>query len=161
MAVDVSKDGMQISITLDSSNPVANILQRLQATATPTPPPLEQYGCGHRRKNFIATACQFCGHTKDLRVCSNCKAIAYCSVDHQRADWARHKTVCKTFQSVLELPIHDDTDGNDSNSHNAWWRNRQATLKAARVLHSMICGSPLSGVSRDGKAWSHLLLCCP
>jgi hypothetical protein len=40
-------------------------------------------GCG---KSRVAPAA--------LRKCSACKRVAYCSAEHQRADWARHKRDC-------------------------------------------------------------------
>ena len=52
-------------------------------------------------------ACQSCGVTAaqmrergaKLRVCSACLGAAYCSVEHQRADWPRHKRPCKQAQA--------------------------------------------------------------
>jgi len=49
---------------------------------------VQRYGRGNRRFHFVATACQFCLCAEDvpgvqLKVCSSCKAITYCSVEHQ------------------------------------------------------------------------------
>jgi len=46
------------------------------------------YTRGNRRFHFVATACQFCLCAEDvpdiqLKVCSSCKAVSYCSVEHQ------------------------------------------------------------------------------
>ncbi|KAL7410011.1 hypothetical protein BDY24DRAFT_189552 [Mrakia frigida] len=34
------------------------------------------------------------GKNRKLKFCSICKSVAYCSPEHQRADWKRHKKVC-------------------------------------------------------------------
>jgi len=50
---------------------------------------MDVYQRGNRRRFFVPTTCQFCFCTEDaeakvrLRVCSSCKAISYCSVQHQ------------------------------------------------------------------------------
>lgn len=42
-------------------------------------------------------ACGVCGATDgDLKRCSGCKGIWYCSREHQKADWKRHKRECST-----------------------------------------------------------------
>lgn len=38
----------------------------------------------------------------ELMLCGGCKAVAYCSRDCQRQDWANHKTFCKTFQDKIQ-----------------------------------------------------------
>ena len=40
--------------------------------------------------------CQ-CGDTESrkLKFCVRCRSVRYCCVDHQKADWPLHKTVCK------------------------------------------------------------------
>ena len=32
--------------------------------------------------------------TSDLKKCSRCRAVLYCCVAHQRADWKNHKKIC-------------------------------------------------------------------
>lgn len=40
--------------------------------------------------------CQHCGTVAaEMSRCSSCKEVWYCSRDHQRADWIKHKPVCK------------------------------------------------------------------
>ncbi|KDQ12449.1 hypothetical protein BOTBODRAFT_416420 [Botryobasidium botryosum FD-172 SS1] len=34
-----------------------------------------------------------------LRVCSNCSCVFYCSAAYQKADWPRHKRPCRAFKS--------------------------------------------------------------
>lgn len=38
--------------------------------------------------------CFVCGESASS-VCSKCKGVRYCNVDHQRSDWSRHKLTCK------------------------------------------------------------------
>ena len=48
-----------------------------------------------------AVHCEFCGVTKlakDLKLCSQCKIVSYCSAVCQRMDWKEHKQYCKIFR---------------------------------------------------------------
>ncbi len=38
--------------------------------------------------------CSVCDSTKDLKLCGHCGKIYYCSPEHQKEDWPRHKRVC-------------------------------------------------------------------
>lgn len=39
-------------------------------------------------------SCAVCGHTDKLYSCSRCKLIFYCSKEHQKKDWKKHKINC-------------------------------------------------------------------
>lgn len=39
--------------------------------------------------------CAVCGKTEGLMACSRCKTTMYCSAQHQKEDWKRHKLTCK------------------------------------------------------------------
>lgn len=39
-------------------------------------------------------ACKACTNTENLRQCSRCKAVSYCSPACQQAHWSTHKTLC-------------------------------------------------------------------
>lgn len=41
--------------------------------------------------------CSICGTTQKLLRCAKCKAIYYCSTDHQHLDWPTHKQECRTL----------------------------------------------------------------
>jgi hypothetical protein len=43
--------------------------------------------------SYIIHTCKVCG--KGGHLCKGCSAVAYCSKEHQRRDWPRHKTECK------------------------------------------------------------------
>lgn len=42
----------------------------------------------------VLNSCRVCLSTENLLRCSRCKSVYYCSKDHQRQDWRRHKQQC-------------------------------------------------------------------
>jgi prophage maintenance system killer protein len=46
-------------------------------------------------KQTQQNTCGVCSITKDLKSCSACKKVYYCSVGHQRQHWAQHKKDCQ------------------------------------------------------------------
>ena len=46
-----------------------------------------------------ADRCNVCARTQNLKRCAGCEAVWYCSSNHQRADWSKHKGMCKMLQS--------------------------------------------------------------
>ncbi|KIK60521.1 hypothetical protein GYMLUDRAFT_97234 [Collybiopsis luxurians FD-317 M1] len=49
-------------------------------------------------------ACDDTTRRADLRVCSRCKTVRYCSKECQRADWPKHKPVCLvTSPTIISL----------------------------------------------------------
>jgi len=39
--------------------------------------------------------------TEDLKACGACKAVFYCGLECQKADWkARHRPLCKTYTEM-------------------------------------------------------------
>ncbi|XP_066249083.1 prolyl hydroxylase EGLN3 [Euwallacea similis] len=49
--------------------------------------------------------CFVCGSSGHLFRCARCKSIHYCSKDHQKKDWKRHKTFCKPSESVPSTSV--------------------------------------------------------
>ncbi|XP_053314477.1 egl nine homolog 1-like [Spea bombifrons] len=39
--------------------------------------------------------CELCGKMENLLLCGRCRSSFYCSKEHQRQDWKKHKLVCK------------------------------------------------------------------
>ncbi|KAJ8921030.1 hypothetical protein NQ315_015826 [Exocentrus adspersus] len=47
---------------------------------------------------YYSTLCHVCKErTPDLKRCSRCRVVAYCSKEHQKADWKYHKELCKAI----------------------------------------------------------------
>ncbi|KAF8884512.1 hypothetical protein BD779DRAFT_778683 [Infundibulicybe gibba] len=56
----------------------------------------------------IGQACYRCFIAEagaNLRKCSTCLRVAYCSVDCQKADWAQHKAICKAFDALEKISL--------------------------------------------------------
>jgi len=54
----------------------------------------------------LARNCAYCHSLKPkmkIKRCGSCQLTRYCSVDCQRADWARHKTMCKMVTVVKRV----------------------------------------------------------
>ncbi|XP_043468126.1 uncharacterized protein LOC122502246 [Leptopilina heterotoma] len=51
---------------------------------------------------FYPNACFICQATDDLKRCSRCKMISYCSEVHQMDHWPEHKDLCKTIHAMMK-----------------------------------------------------------
>ncbi|KAK2861236.1 hypothetical protein FQN49_004410 [Arthroderma sp. PD_2] len=60
--------------------------QRTTGSSTPEPPADSQKAC---------VVCSAPG-----KLCTGCRKIAYCGVEHQRSDWKTHKSICKGKQKA-------------------------------------------------------------
>lgn len=50
---------------------------------------------------FHNNLCQVCKTpSEQLKICGNCKTLAYCSKEHQKHDWKLHKDICKVISST-------------------------------------------------------------
>lgn len=49
-------------------------------------------------------ACEICGISNKLFRCSRCKLSFYCSQEHQKLDWKRHKAECKKVIKEKNVP---------------------------------------------------------
>lgn len=51
-----------------------------------------------------APRCQVCGRSAgesvELMRCAACKAVYYCSADHQKENWKAHKAACKMYKAA-------------------------------------------------------------
>ena len=43
-----------------------------------------------------AKGCKMCGKTEGMKRCARCKAVVYCGIENQKADWKRHKRFCES-----------------------------------------------------------------
>eukprot|EP01080_Neovahlkampfia_damariscottae_P011436 gene11436-4603_t len=48
--------------------------------------------------------CKICQTKDNLKLCSKCHSVAYCSIEHQREDWKAHKQNCKEIFKIYEKP---------------------------------------------------------
>lgn len=51
--------------------------------------------------------CELCGKMENLMKCGRCRSSFYCSKDHQKQDWKKHKQVCKQAENNPRLPHTD------------------------------------------------------
>lgn len=50
---------------------------------------------------FHNNLCHVCKTpSEQLKICGNCKTLAYCSKEHQKHDWKIHKDICKIISST-------------------------------------------------------------
>ncbi|XP_067391846.1 egl nine homolog 1 isoform X1 [Emydura macquarii macquarii] len=49
-------------------------------------------GCSERDRQY----CELCGKMENLLRCGRCRSSFYCSKEHQRQDWKKHKLVCRS-----------------------------------------------------------------
>lgn len=54
------------------------------------------HGDGDARTDASQLICAVCEKTDKLQRCSRCKAVFYCTREHQRRDWKRHREFCAT-----------------------------------------------------------------
>ncbi|KAM9317298.1 egl nine homolog 1 [Gastrophryne carolinensis] len=52
-------------------------------------------GCEGGSQEHDRQYCELCGKMEDLLRCGRCRNSFYCSKEHQRQDWKKHKLVCK------------------------------------------------------------------
>lgn len=69
--------------------------------------------------------CVICNRTDKLLRCSRCKAVSYCTKEHQRRDWKRHKEFCATHS--VESIVSNTVSATSQNS----------TLKSAKKESSL------------------------
>lgn len=48
--------------------------------------------------------CELCGKMENLMKCGRCRSSFYCSKEHQRQDWKKHKQVCKEVEKTQRPP---------------------------------------------------------
>jgi hypothetical protein len=49
--------------------------------------------------------CNICDKTENLKVCSRCRIVYYCSTEHQKQDWKTHKNVCKPIWATWSIGL--------------------------------------------------------
>ena len=51
----------------------------------------------------MGESCAKCGESSEkVKKCSGCGNVAYCCVNHQRQDWGKHKSECKSWKVTTD-----------------------------------------------------------
>ncbi|KAE8602095.1 hypothetical protein XENTR_v10013880 [Xenopus tropicalis] len=88
--------------------------------------------------------CELCGKMEDLLRCGRCRSSFYCSKEHQRQDWKKHKLFCKSDSTIT--PASQNTVKNS--------KKEQFSSSAVSISHSDTSQfkshvEPASGVSDE------------
>jgi MYND finger len=78
--------------------------------------------------------CAVCENDEDLKVCSGCGGVSYCSVGHQKQHWKQHKEACQPYR----VRTHDSMDGSTrlSSLHNSdRFRRHQRSIYRGQQGH--------------------------
>uniref|UniRef100_A0A8C8A4V2 Egl-9 family hypoxia inducible factor 1 n=1 Tax=Oryzias sinensis TaxID=183150 RepID=A0A8C8A4V2_9TELE len=49
--------------------------------------------------------CELCGKMENLLKCGRCRSSFYCSKEHQKQHWKKHKLICKEVEKPLPLKV--------------------------------------------------------
>merc|ERR1711971_355330 len=52
--------------------------------------------------------CKICAKTENLSRCSRCKAVWYCSREHQESDWTAHHLGCLPFEQLMRYKLKNN-----------------------------------------------------
>uniref|UniRef100_A0A8C9X080 hypoxia-inducible factor-proline dioxygenase n=1 Tax=Sander lucioperca TaxID=283035 RepID=A0A8C9X080_SANLU len=65
--------------------------------------------------------CELCGKMENLLKCGRCRSSFYCSKEHQKQDWKKHKLICKEMdkaQLSKQKPEQPPQSGDDKEGSN-------------------------------------------
>eukprot|EP00128_Syssomonas_multiformis_P002020 Colp12_sorted_trinity150504_noHs@27425 len=68
-----------------------------------------------------------------LKRCTGCRTVAYCSVEHQKSQWPKHKKFCKLLASVLQTPRPSISPGDEA----AWQAFKKQQISMFEMLALM------------------------
>ncbi|KAK1806131.1 hypothetical protein P4O66_012841 [Electrophorus voltai] len=60
--------------------------------------------------------CELCGKMENLMKCGRCRSSFYCSKEHQRQDWKKHKQVCREAEKTPRPPPTDPPQSGRDNA---------------------------------------------
>jgi hypothetical protein len=96
--------------------------------------------------------CGFCGVVA-TQICSKCKTVAYCGVEHQRLHWSTHKHSCK--KQSKQTKVSKDEEPWPSASSDGKEEKSDPVRKSCRC---MFCGEELI-LSSEDEAVQHMEVC--
>lgn len=56
-----------------------------------------------RNQFYHPSVCHTCKSTENVKMCTKCKTLYYCSKDHQREDWPNHKGICEVISRTDKM----------------------------------------------------------
>lgn len=79
--------------------------------------------------------CELCGKMENLMKCGRCRSSFYCSKEHQRQDWKKHKRVCKEADKQQQQPAEESSavQCNTSEQSNTSQSNSTVTSPGERM----------------------------
>ena len=98
--------------------------------------------------------CMVCGRFERLLRCSRCKAAVYCSREHQRLDWKRHKSHCSTHSPETSSASSSTQNAIssqvlDTEKKSEFIATQVTNLSKNSNLNEMILKEPVAGPSVD------------
>ncbi|XP_067287591.1 egl nine homolog 1b [Pseudorasbora parva] len=77
--------------------------------------------------------CELCGKMENLMKCGRCRSSFYCSKEHQRQDWKKHKRVCKEADKQQPVEEPSAVQCNTSDQSNTSQSNSALTSPGERM----------------------------
>merc|ERR1719369_998995 len=92
-------------------------------------------------RHFYWGCCYVCRRTssqqKVMKRCSGCKAMYYCTPEHQRKHWKRHKRLCSYISVAAETGGVDSFFANQADTSSSdWCRFRMNAVKTCEAVLS-------------------------
>lgn len=80
--------------------------------------------------------CELCGKMESLMKCGRCRSSFYCSKEHQRQDWRKHKQVCKEADKQQTDPAQEPVTGRGAIAEHS--KHRSTSQSNAEAVTSEI-----------------------
>ena len=96
--------------------------------------------------------CAYCG-IESRNICSRCKSVSYCGVEHQKEHWKIHKIDCKKLKYLHEKSL--ESKEIEEKSIKEEEETKEIVRKSCRC---MFCGSELV-ISSEEEAIKHMEVC--
>lgn len=80
--------------------------------------------------------CELCGKMENLLRCGRCRSSFYCSKEHQRQDWKKHKLICRGSDSGAAGGAAEHRSGGDHAHHHPRGHSHHYAATAAAAAAS-------------------------